>query len=59
MIGKTIILGSLIYTLARMAQSKYAMNLAHLNTGASFGGGLYQVRKKNRRGKIIRRRRSH
>lgn len=59
MIGKTLLISSVIIAMAAMAKSKYAMSYAMIRSGGSFGAGLDQVRKKNRRNKAMRRRRSH
>ena len=59
MIGKALFISSVIYALYAVSKSKYAMSEAFLRSGSHFGMGIEQARRKNRRGKIIRRRRSH
>jgi len=55
---KALAISTIMFTLYAASKSMYAMSYAALHTGGSFGCGIHEARKKNRRNKIIRRQRS-
>jgi len=55
---KALALSTIMFTLYAASKSKYSMNYVSLHTGGDFGSGVQEVRRKNRRNKIVRRRRS-
>lgn len=58
MLLKALALTTIIYTLCAASKSQYSMGRVFLNTGGSFGSGIEEARRKNRRNKIVRRQRS-